>query len=72
MSEVVEIAKRHDVALLNIGVTMKERLRIDNEILPERGSVATPGYALWIDQPVKKLSEVWENALAEALAPAHV
>ena len=64
VEEVIEIARRHRVTLLNIGVTMKERLRIDNE--------ANANVDLWIDQPVKRLSEVWENALAEALAPAHV
>ncbi len=59
-SEAVEaIAQRHGVGCPRIGVTMKERLRIDHH------SVA------WVDSPVDRLREVWENALEELLAPAY-
>ena len=44
---------------LRIGVTMKERLRIDHHSVT------------WIDCPVDRLREVWENALEDLLAPAH-
>ncbi len=56
---VIEIARRHNVECLNIGVTMKSRLRIDNRS------------DAWIDQSIVKLAEVWENALPERLAPVH-
>ena len=59
--EVVErIAREYGVEAVRIGVTMKERLRIGD------GSVT------WIDSPVDRLRQVWENALAEQLAPVHV
>jgi phosphoribosylformylglycinamidine synthase II len=59
--EVVEkIARQHNVKAVRIGVTMKARLRVGD------GSVT------WIDSPVDRLKQVWENALAEQLAPAHV
>ena len=56
---VAEIARRHNVACPRIGATMKERLRIDHHS------------ATWVDSPVDRLREVWENALAELLAPAY-
>jgi phosphoribosylformylglycinamidine (FGAM) synthase-like enzyme len=59
--EAVErIARNHGVEAVRIGVTMKERLRVDN------GSVT------WIDCPVNRLREVWESALENHLAPQHV
>ena len=59
--EMVErIAREYGVEAVRIGVTMKERLRIGD------GSVT------WIDSPVDRLRQVWENALAEQLAPVHV
>jgi phosphoribosylformylglycinamidine synthase len=57
---VEQIAKQHNVAAVRVGVTMKERLRIGD------GSVT------WIDLSVDRLKQVWENAFAEQLAPAHV
>jgi phosphoribosylformylglycinamidine synthase len=59
--EAVErISREHNVEAVRIGVTMKERLRIGD------GSVTL------IDSPVDRLRQVWENALAEQLAPVHV
>jgi phosphoribosylformylglycinamidine (FGAM) synthase-like enzyme len=55
-----EIARKHNVEALRIGVTMNTGLRIGD------GSVT------WIDSPVDRLKQVWENALAEQLAPVHV
>jgi phosphoribosylformylglycinamidine synthase len=55
-----KIAREHGVACDRIGVTMKERLRIDNYS------------ASWVDSTVDRLREVWENALESLLAPAHV
>jgi phosphoribosylformylglycinamidine synthase len=55
-----EIARKHNVEALRIGVTMNTGLRIGD------GSVA------WINSPVDRLKQVWENALAEQLAPVHV
>jgi phosphoribosylformylglycinamidine (FGAM) synthase-like enzyme len=57
---VEQIARQHRVEVLRIGVTMKTRLRVGD------GSVT------WLDSPVDRLKQVWENALAEQLAPAHV
>jgi phosphoribosylformylglycinamidine synthase len=57
---VEKIARAHGVACDRIGVTMKERLRIDNHS------------DTWVDFPVDRLREVWENALEDLLAPAHV
>jgi hypothetical protein len=45
--------------VLRIGATMNTGLRIGD------GSVT------WIDSPVDRLKHVWENALAEQLAPVH-
>jgi phosphoribosylformylglycinamidine synthase len=59
--EVVEqIARRHGIHCDRIGVTMKERLRI--------GSTSD----IWVDSPVDRLREIWENAFEGLLAPAHV
>jgi phosphoribosylformylglycinamidine synthase subunit PurL len=57
---VEKIAREHGVACDRIGVTMKGRLRIDNQSVT------------WVDSPVDRLREVWENALEGLLAPAHV
>ena len=54
-----DIARKHNVEALRIGVTMNTGLRIGD------GSVT------WIDSPVDRLKQVWENALAEQLAPVH-
>ena len=48
---------------VRLGVTMKERLRISN------GSVKSEA---WIDCPVDRLREVWENALENLLSPIPV
>ena len=56
---VEEIARAPRCRCLRIGVTMKERLRIDHHS------------ATWVDSPVDRLREVWENALEELLAPAY-
>jgi hypothetical protein len=56
---VAEIARKHNVEALRLGVTMNTGLRIGD------GSVT------WIDSPVDRLKQVWENALAEQLAPVH-
>jgi phosphoribosylformylglycinamidine synthase II len=56
---VEEIARRHNVACLRIGGTIKERLRIDHHS------------ATWVDSPVDRLREVSENALEDLLAPAY-
>ena len=56
---VEEIARRHNVSCPRIGATMKERLRIDHHS------------ATWVDSPIDKIREVWENALEELLTPAY-
>ena len=59
--EAVErIARRHRIHCDRIGVTMKVRLRI--------GSHSD----IWVDSPVDRLREIWENAFEGLLAPAHV
>jgi len=58
--KIEEIARKYKVEALRIGVTMNVGLRIGD------GSVT------WIDSPVDRLKQVWENALAEELAPVHV
>jgi phosphoribosylformylglycinamidine synthase len=61
MPEAVEgIARAHNIECVRLGVTMKERLRIDDES------------KTLIDLPVKQLVEVWENALEGLLNPVHV
>jgi phosphoribosylformylglycinamidine synthase len=57
---VEQIAERHGVACLRLGTTEKRRLRIENDS------------RMLIDLDVNKIREVWENALEEKLAPAHV
>lgn len=58
--EAVErIAQKNNINVVRIGVTMKERLRIGD------GSVT------WIDSPVDRLKQVWENAFAEEMAVVH-
>lgn len=59
LGAVEEIASRHHIACERIGVTMKERLRIGHHS------------ATWVDSPVDRLREVWENALEELLTPAY-
>jgi phosphoribosylformylglycinamidine synthase len=56
---VEEIAEKHAVACVRLGVTMKSRLKIANNS------------QTWIELPVDRIKEVWENALEERLAPAH-
>ncbi len=62
---VEKIARQHGVACDRIGVTMKERLRIDNHTVTW---VDSP----WVNLTIDRLREVWENALEGLLAPAHV
>jgi phosphoribosylformylglycinamidine synthase len=57
---VEQIARKHKVEALRIGVTINTELRVGD------------GSATWIDSPVVRLKQVWENALAEQLAPVHV
>ncbi|HEX5430917.1 MAG TPA: phosphoribosylformylglycinamidine synthase subunit PurL [Bryobacteraceae bacterium] len=57
---VEKIAREHRVACERIGDTMKERLQIDCRSVT------------WLDSPVDRLREVWENALEGLLAPVHV
>jgi phosphoribosylformylglycinamidine (FGAM) synthase-like enzyme len=59
-----KIAHKNNVECLRLGVTMKERLRIDHETANTADR--------WIDCPVEKLREVWENAFEDLLAPAYV
>jgi hypothetical protein len=67
---ILRIANAHDVGCLSIGVTMKERLQIDNQMVT--GDVVTDRRELWIDCPVSRLREVWETALENQLAPVPV
>ena len=58
--EMVErIARDHGVEATRIGVTMKERLRIDHNAVT------------CIDSPVDRLRAVFDNALENQLAPQH-
>jgi phosphoribosylformylglycinamidine synthase II len=57
---VEDIARKHNVECARIGVTMKARLRIDHHS------------ATWVDSPVDRLREVWENAFESLLALQHV
>ncbi len=58
--EAVErIAATHKVEAARIGVTMKERLRIDNRSM------------IWIDCSVKQLQQVRDSALEDLLAAKH-
>jgi phosphoribosylformylglycinamidine synthase len=68
---VLAIARKHGVGCLNIGVTMKDRLWVDNEHVRPDGGTATDR-EVWIDQPVARLREVWETALESQLTFAHV
>ena len=53
--KIEQIARNHNVDCLRIGVTMKERLRIDNNSMT------------WIDCTVDRLREARENALENQL-----
>jgi phosphoribosylformylglycinamidine synthase len=56
--EAVEhIARKNKIECLRLGVTMKERLRIDY------------GSKTVVDCPVRRLREVWESALEDLLSP---
>jgi len=57
---VEKIAAQNNIECLRIGVTMKERLQIDN------------GTVTLIDSRVDHLREVWDNALEERLTQVHV
>jgi phosphoribosylformylglycinamidine synthase subunit PurL len=57
---VEKIARAHNVDAVGIGVTMKEKLRIDY------------GAATVVDCPIAKLQKAWENALPERLVTVHV
>src|SRR5262249_19511917 len=54
-----KIARENNIDCVRLGVTMKERLRIDHTS------------ATWIDCPVERLTEVWENAFKHLLEPVH-
>ena len=56
---VEKIAHENNVECLRLGVTMKERLRIDDKS------------SMLIDCKVDRLREVWENALEHILEPVH-
>ena len=63
--DVQQIARKHKVNCLNIGITTNDRLWVDNEhFVPQR--VATDK-EVWLDQPVAKLREVWQTALEKTL-----
>ncbi len=53
------IAKKHNVLCPRIGVTMKERLRIDHQSIT------------WVSSPIDRLREVSDNALEALLVPVH-
>jgi phosphoribosylformylglycinamidine synthase len=57
---VEQIARKYDVSAVRIGVTMKERLRIDNKS------------TTWIDCSVDRLRNVRESALENHLVTLHV
>jgi phosphoribosylformylglycinamidine synthase len=57
---VEKIAAAHGIECVRLGVTMKEKLRIDDTS------------KTLVDVPVKQLQEVWENALERMLSPVHV
>ncbi|MEQ1946361.1 MAG: phosphoribosylformylglycinamidine synthase subunit PurL [Bryobacteraceae bacterium] len=58
--EAVErIAAKNNIEVVRLGVTMKGRLRIGD------GSVT------WIDSPVDRLKQVWDNALASQMTVVH-
>ena len=58
--EIVErIARENNIEAVRIGVTMKERLRIDHNAVT------------CIDSPVDRFRGVFENALEGQLAPQH-
>jgi phosphoribosylformylglycinamidine synthase len=57
---VEKIARAHGIDALRIGVTMKERLRIDNKSMT------------WIDCPVKELRRIRGSALESHLVAQHV
>ena len=56
---VEKIADKNNIECLRLGVTMKERLRIDY------------GSKTVVDCPVSRLREVWESALEDLLSPVH-
>ena len=68
---VQRIAASHSVTCLNIGLTTKDRLWVDNELFGPGGATETKK-EVWLDQPVAKLREVWETGLERLLAPVHV
>jgi len=57
---VAKIADKHGVACMRLGDTMKERLRVDNDS------------TTLIDIAIKEIREIWEHALEDKLALAHV
>jgi phosphoribosylformylglycinamidine synthase len=57
---VEKIAEKYGIECVRLGVTMKERLRIDD------------GSKTLLDLPVKQLRDVWEQALEGLLHPVHV
>jgi len=56
---VEKIASENNIECLRLGVTMKERLRIDY------------GSKTVVDCPISRLREVWESALEDLLSPVH-
>jgi phosphoribosylformylglycinamidine synthase len=57
---VAKIADKHGVACMRLGDTMKMRLRVDNDS------------TTLIDIEIKEIREIWEHALEDKLALAHV
>jgi phosphoribosylformylglycinamidine synthase len=57
---VEKIAQTNNVECVRLGVTMKERLKIDDKT------------KTLVDCPIRNLSEVWENALEGMLHAVHV
>jgi phosphoribosylformylglycinamidine synthase len=57
---VAKIADKHGVACMRLGDTMKMRLRVDNDS------------TTLVDVEIKEIREIWEHALEDKLALAHV
>jgi phosphoribosylformylglycinamidine synthase len=69
---VEKIARENKVECVRLGVTMKERLQINNASVTKAGTRAATQAETWIDCRVERLREVWENALESQLSPVSV
>jgi phosphoribosylformylglycinamidine synthase len=59
VAKIADIADKHGVACMNLGVTMKERLQIDNDS------------KTLLNTAVHEIREIWEHALEDKLAVVH-